>query len=85
MESPLSQDSSHMFVETLGEHNLLKFMFFQGYWLARAGWLRLAIHVWPSTSDGHNFFVRTSFQVFLDFMENLLSRDSSHMPMEDSG
>ena len=40
---------------------------------------------WPSNSDGHNFFVRTPFRVFLDSMEIPLSQDSSRMPLEDSG
>ena len=40
---------------------------------------------WPPTSNGHNFFVRTPFQVFLDSMEIPLSQDSSHAPVEDSG
>ena len=39
----------------------------------------------PSTSEGHNFFVRTPFQVFLDSMESPLSQDSSHMPVEGNG
>ena len=30
----------------------------------------------PSTSDGHNFFVLTSFQMFLDSMESPLSIES---------
>ena len=46
--------------------------------------LGLAIHVRPPTLDGHNFFVRTPFQVFLDYMEIPLSQDSIHMTLEDS-
>ena len=53
--------------------------------MVRAGRLGLAILVWPPTSDGHNFFVRTLFRVFLDSMEIPLSQDPSHVPMEDSG
>ena len=52
--------------------------------MTRAGRLGLAIHVWPPTSDGHKFFVRTLFWVFLDFMEIPLSQYSIHMPLEDS-
>ena len=40
---------------------------------------------WLPTSDGHTFFIRTPFLVFLDYMESPLSQDSSHIPMEDSG
>ena len=35
------------------------------------------------TSDEHNFFVRTPFEVFLDFMESSLSQESRFMPVED--
>ena len=35
------------------------------------------------TSDKHNFFVRTSFEVFLDSMESPLSQESRFMPVED--
>ena len=37
----------------------------------------------PPTSDGHNFFVRTPFWVFLDSMEISLSYDSIHILVED--
>ena len=50
-----------------------------------AGELGLAIHVRPPTSDDHNFFVRTSFLVFLDSMEIPLSHDSNHMLVKDNG
>ena len=45
----------------------------------------LTIHVRPPNSDNHNFFFRTLFRVFLDSMESLLSQDSIHVPVEDSG
>ena len=64
---------------------LLKYMFFRGCWLIRAGWLELAIQVRPPTSDDRNFFVRTPFQVFLDSMEIPLSQDSIYRTVEDSG
>ena len=35
------------------------------------------------TSDEHNFFVRTPFEVFLDSMESPLSQESRFMPVED--
>ena len=37
----------------------------------------------PLTSDDHNFFVRTPFEVFLDSMESPLSQESRFMPVED--
>ena len=37
----------------------------------------------PLTSDDHNFFVRTSFEVFLDSMESPLSQESIFMLVED--
>ena len=39
----------------------------------------------PPNSEGHNFLVRTSIRVFLDFMEIPLSQDSIRMPVEGSG
>ena len=37
-----------------------------------------AVKISP-TSDGHNFFVRTLFQMFLDSMEIPLSLESIHI------
>ena len=62
----------------------LKFMFFQGCLPVRAGPLWLAIHVWPLTLDGHNFFVRTPFLVFFDSMEIPLSQCSRNILLEES-
>ena len=39
--------------------------------------------LWPPTLEGHNFFVRTPFRVFLDSMESPLSQEAIHMPVED--
>ena len=41
--------------------------------------LVVTIHGKPPTSDGHNFFVRTPFQMFLDSMESPLSLQSVHI------
>ena len=49
-----------------------------------AGLLGLAIRVWPLTSEGNNFFVRTSFRVFLDSIESPLSKYSIHVILENS-
>ena len=46
---------------------------------------RSARLVRPPNSDSHNFFVRTSFQVFLDYLERPLSQDSIHIHVEYSG
>ena len=46
---------------------------------------RLATHVRPPTLEGHNFFVRTPFRVFLDSMESPLSQDFIYMTMEAVG
>ena len=54
-------------------------------WPARVGRFGLTIHLRLPTSEGHNFFVRTSIQVFLDSMEIPLSQDFSHVPVEDIG
>ena len=52
---------------------------------ARFVQLGLTIHVRPPTSDGHSFFARTPFRVFLNSMESPLSQDSIHVPVENSG
>ena len=59
---------------------LLKSVLFQG-----ARRLGLAIHVWPPTSDSHNFFVRTPFWVFLDSMKIPLSLESIHIYLDEIG
>ena len=79
MESPLSQDFSHVPVEGIG------------FWSrsekgrsARVGRVGFATHVRPPTSKGHNVIVRTPFRVFLDSMESPLSQDSKCVPLEGS-
>ena len=37
----------------------------------------------PLTSDDHNLFIQTPFEVFLDSMESPLSQESRFMPVED--
>ena len=44
-----------------------------------AGSARVTVHGKPSTSDGHNLFVRTPFWMFLDSMEIPLSLESIHI------
>ena len=44
-----------------------------------AGSARVTVHGKPSTLDGHNFFVRTLFRMFLDSMERPLSLESIHI------
>ena len=39
----------------------------------------------PPISEGHNSFVQTLFQMFLDSMEILLSQDSIHIYAEKIG
>ena len=48
--------------------------------VSRLGW---TVHVRPLISEGHNFFVRTPFRVFLDFMKIPLSQDFNHVHVED--
>ena len=52
---------------------------------AKAGWFGLTVHLRPPTSEGHNFFVRTSIWVFLDSMESPLSQYFIHIPVVDIG
>ena len=47
---------------------------------SRPCWLLVAtIHEKPLTSNGHNFFVRTLFRMFLDSMEIHFSIESIHI------
>ena len=41
-------------------------------------------YVLPSNLEGHNFFVRTPFWVFLNSMEIPLSQETIYMPVEDN-
>ena len=50
-----------------------------------AGLVGLATHARPLTSEGHNFFIRTLFRVFLGSMESPLSSNSIHVLVEGSG
>ena len=47
--------------------------------------LVVTVHGKPPTSDGHNFFVRTPFQMFLDSMESPLSLESIHIQVDNIG
>ena len=48
-------------------------------WSGRASRVRLVIHVRPPTSEGHNFFVRTSIKVLLESTESSLSLESKNI------
>ena len=50
-----------------------------------AGLLVVIVHGKSQTSDGHNFFVQTLFQMFLDFMERPLSLESIHIYLNNIG
>ena len=51
---------------------------------SRPCWSLVAtIHGKPPNSNGHNFFVRTSFLMFLDSMERHLSLESINMYLDD--
>ena len=47
--------------------------------------LVVIVHRKPSTSDGHNLFVRTPFWMFLDSMESPLSSKSIHIYLDEIG
>ena len=50
---------------------------------ADSAWV--TVHGKPPTSDGHNFFVRTPFRMFLDSMEIPLSLESIHIYLDEIG
>ena len=45
--------------------------------------LVVTVHKKPSTSDGHNFFVRTPFRMFLNSMERPLSIKLIYMYLDE--
>ena len=47
--------------------------------------LVVTVHRKPSTSNGHNFFVRAPFRMFLDSMESSLSLESIHIWIDNIG
>ena len=70
MESPLSLEFIHIYLDDIVIHirsrNHEKIV-------GPAGSTRVIVHGKPPTSDGHNFFVQTSFWMFLNSMESHLS------------
>ena len=72
MESPLSLESIHILFDNIGTHIKSR-----NHENSRPCWLLVGtIHGKPPTLDSHNFFVRTPFWMFLDFMEIPLSLES---------
>ena len=69
MEINLSLESIHILFDNIRTHiTSIK------HENSRPCWLLVAtVHGKPSNSDGHNFFVRTSFWILLDYMERPLS------------
>ena len=47
--------------------------------------LIVTVHVKSPTSDGHNFFSQTPFQMFLDSMKINLSLESIHIYIDNIG
>ena len=81
MESPLSQESIYILEEVSRcQTEVLD--------QAQPGQVRSASsgfdYVRPPTLEGHNFFIRTRFWVFLDSMEIPLSQESINMSLEHS-
>ena len=84
MESPLSQESIHMPEEDIRCQTEALDRAHRGQVSsACSGQLVGVDYVGPPTSEGHNFFVRPPFRVFLDSMESPLSQESINMLEED--
>ena len=85
MECSLSQDSINVLLRAVDE---LSLVISTPKWqdtLSKSsplGWVWLCM---TSNFGGHNSFVRTPLQVFLDFMESPLSQDSIHIPVVNIG
>ena len=70
IENPLSLEFIHIYLDDIGI-NIRSRNHEKIVGPASSAWV--TIHGKPLTLDGHNFFVRTPFQMFLDSMEILLS------------
>ena len=73
MERILSLESIHIYLDKIGTH-IRSINYEKKYTLLVL--LVVTVHRKPSTLDGHNFFVRTLFWMFLDSMEITLSLES---------
>ena len=83
MESPLSQEPSHIPVEGNWYPNIfLNLVFVPSVQVGQRGHFLFCL---PPTLDDHIFRVRTPFGVLLDSMEIPLSHDSFHVSVEGSG
>ena len=78
MESPLSLEFIHIYLDDIGIH-IRSINHNKKKTVGLAGSARVIVHGKPPTSDGHNFFVRTPFWKFLDSMESPLSLESIHI------
>ena len=81
MEIHLSLEHIHIYPDNFGTHIRSR-----NYETSRPCWLLVAtVHGKPSISDGHNFFVRTPFWMFLNSMESPLSLESINIYLDDIG
>ena len=81
MESPLSLKSINIYLDNIGTH--IRSI---NHEKIRPCWLLVAtVHGKPPTLDGHNFFVRTPFWMFLNSMESPLSLKSIHLYLDNIG
>ena len=81
MESPLSLESTHIYLDNIETH-----IRFRNHKNSKPCWLLIAtVHGKPLISEGHNFFVRTPFWMFLDYMEIPLSLESIHLYLDNIG
>ena len=76
MEIYLSIESIHIYLDNIGTH--IRSINHKKQW-ALLVLLVVTVHRKPSTSDGHNFFIRTSFWMLLESMESHLSIKYIHI------
>ena len=76
MEISLSLESIHIYLDEIGTHISSINHEKQKAILVL---LVVTVHGKPPTSDGHNFFVRTPFRMFLDSIKIHLSLESIHI------
>ena len=81
MEISLSIESIHIYLDNIRTHiRSINHENSRSYWFLIA-----TVHGKPLTSDGHNFFVRTLFQTFVDSMETPMSLKSINIYLDKIG
>ena len=77
IEIPLSLEFIHIYLDNIEIH--IRSKNHEKNTIGPVGSAQVTIHGKPPTSDGHNFFVRTPFRMFVDSMERPFSIEFIHI------